>query len=70
MRFLKEGDEIIVPSDKYIATILAISAYNLTPILLEPDSKTFNINLVKIEQAISTKSKIIIQYIFMVKLLT
>jgi len=40
----KEGDEIIVPSNTYIASILAISRNNLIPILVEPDINTYNIN--------------------------
>ena len=45
---LKDGDEIIVPSNTYIASILAISANNLTPVLVEPDINTYNIcNLYK-----------------------
>ena len=39
-----KGDEIIVPANTYIATILAISENGCTPILVEPDIKTYNIN--------------------------
>ncbi len=39
-----DGDEIIVPANTYIASILAISANNLTPILVEPSIETYNIN--------------------------
>ena len=41
---LKTGDEVIVPANTYIATILAILEANLVPILVEPDEETFNLN--------------------------
>jgi dTDP-4-amino-4,6-dideoxygalactose transaminase len=40
----KEGDEIIVPANTYIASILAISECNLKPILIEPNIDDYNIN--------------------------
>ena len=40
---LKEGDEIIVPANTYIASILAITENNLVPVLVEPDAQTFNL---------------------------
>ncbi|GAA4205061.1 DegT/DnrJ/EryC1/StrS family aminotransferase [Pedobacter jeongneungensis] len=52
----KEGDEIIVPSNTYIASILAISANNLVPILLEPNISTYNIDPTLIEAAITSKT--------------
>jgi len=52
----KEGDEIIVPSNTYIASILAISANNLVPILVEPDINTYNIDPAKIQAAITAKT--------------
>lgn len=57
---LKDGDEVIVPSNTYIASILAITANNLTPILVEPDLNTYNIDPVKIEQAITPKTRVIL----------
>ncbi|MEG2721657.1 MAG: DegT/DnrJ/EryC1/StrS family aminotransferase [Acinetobacter sp.] len=57
---LKDGDEIIVPSNTYIASILAITANNLTPVLVEPDIQTYNIDPVKIEKAITSKTKAIL----------
>jgi len=57
---LKEGDEVIVPSNTYIASILAISQNNLKPVLVEPDIKTFNIDTKKIEAAITPKTKAIL----------
>ena len=57
---LKDGDEVIVPSNTYIASILAISANNLTPILVEPCVESCNIDPKKIETAITSKTKVIL----------
>lgn len=57
---LHEGDEVIVPSNTYIASILAISQNNLKPVLVEPDITTFNIDTQKIETAITPKTKVIL----------
>lgn len=54
---MQEGDEIIVPANTYIATILAITENNLVPILVEPDIRTYNIDVQKIEQRITKKTK-------------
>jgi dTDP-4-amino-4,6-dideoxygalactose transaminase len=48
---LKEGDEVIVPANSYIASILAITENRLTPILVEPDAQTYNLNPKLIHQA-------------------
>ena len=53
------GDEIIVPANTYIATILAISQNGCTPVLVEPDINTYNINPDLIEAAITSKTKAI-----------
>ncbi|MFT5795952.1 MAG: dTDP-4-amino-4,6-dideoxygalactose transaminase [Ulvibacter sp.] len=58
--FLKEGDEVIVPANTYIASILAISRSGLKPILVEPDIETYNINADLIEQKITNKTKAIL----------
>lgn len=57
---LNDGDEVIVPANTYIATILAITENNLTPILVEPDINSYNINPKLIEEKISKKTKAII----------
>ncbi|SLJ84846.1 DegT/DnrJ/EryC1/StrS family aminotransferase [Psychrobacter sp. DAB_AL43B] len=57
---LKDGDEVIVPSNTYIASILAISANNLTPILVEPCENSFNIDPKEIETAITSRTKAIL----------
>ncbi len=54
-----DGDEIIVPANTYIATILAISQNGCTPILVEPDINTYNINPDLIEEKITEKTKAI-----------
>ncbi|SPT71103.1 L-glutamine:2-deoxy-scyllo-inosose aminotransferase [Anaerobiospirillum thomasii] len=53
------GDEIIVPANTYIATILSITACGCTPILVEPDIKTYNIDPLLIDRHISQKTKAI-----------
>ncbi|WP_300673881.1 DegT/DnrJ/EryC1/StrS family aminotransferase [Soonwooa sp.] len=57
MGFMKEGDEIIVPSNTYIASILAISDNGLIPVLVEPEINTYNIDISKIEEKITSKTK-------------
>lgn len=54
---MTKGDEIIVPSNTYIASILAISDNGLTPVLVEPDIENYNIDLSKIEEKITSKTK-------------
>lgn len=52
----KEGDEIIVPANTYIASILAITANNLVPVLVEPDINTYNIDPSLITEKISSRT--------------
>ena len=54
-----KGDEIIVPANTYIASILAISENGCTPVLVEPDKNTYNINPDLIEEKITEKTKAI-----------
>lgn len=56
---IKENDEIIVPSNTYIATALAVTYVGARPILVEPDIRTFNIDSSKIEDAITDNTKAI-----------
>lgn len=56
---MKEGDEVIVPANTYIATILAITENNLVPVLVEPNPDTLQIDDSKIEEKISDKTKAI-----------
>ena len=53
-------DEVIVPSNTYIATWLAVEFAGATPVPVEPDDRTYNIDATKIEAAISAKTKAII----------
>lgn len=55
----KPGDEVIVPSNTYIATILSIIQNNLKPVLVEPDLATYNIDPKLIEEKISSRTKAI-----------
>lgn len=57
---MNDGDEIIVPSNTYIASILAISQNNLVPVLVEPDINNFLLNPDKIEKKITSKTKAIL----------
>ncbi len=57
---LSDGDEVIVPANTYIATILAISENNLVPILVEPDIDTYNIDVHKIETKLTDRTKAIL----------
>ncbi|MGN7865288.1 DegT/DnrJ/EryC1/StrS family aminotransferase [Chryseobacterium sp. 22458] len=54
---MNPGDEIIVPSNTYIASILAISDNGLVPVLVEPDINNYNIDISKIKEKISSKTK-------------
>ena len=54
------GDEVIVPSNTYIATWLAVSQCGAIPVPVEPDERTFNINPDLIEAAITNKTKAIL----------
>jgi dTDP-4-amino-4,6-dideoxygalactose transaminase len=54
------GDEVIVPSNTYIATWLAVSQCGARPVPVEPDEATFNINPALIEAAITPRTKVIV----------
>jgi dTDP-4-amino-4,6-dideoxygalactose transaminase len=55
----RQEDEVIVPSNTYIATILAVLQAGLKPILVEPDIRTYNIDPHKIEEKITPRTKAI-----------
>ena len=57
LKRLAPGDEILVPANTYIATVLAVNAAGLVPVLVEPDEKTFNIDPSKLEAACSPKTR-------------
>lgn len=54
---MKPGDEVIVPANTYIASILAITENGLVPVLVEPDITTYQIDPDKIEAAITPRTK-------------
>src|ERR1039458_4019452 len=53
------GDEVIVPSNTYIATWLAVSYTGAVPVPVEPDAQTYNIDQARIEAAITARTKAI-----------
>lgn len=55
-----KGDEVIMPSNTYIATVLAVSYVGAIPVFVEPDEDSFNINSLLIEAAISPRTKAIL----------
>ena len=57
---LKEGDEVIVPANTYIASILAITENRLVPVLVEPDVATYNLCPINTEAAITDKTRVIL----------
>ncbi len=56
---LRPGDEVIVPANTFVASILAISENNLVPVLVEPDPETLNLDPERIEEAITPRTKAI-----------
>ncbi|WP_294139853.1 DegT/DnrJ/EryC1/StrS family aminotransferase [uncultured Sanguibacteroides sp.] len=60
MGIMHSGDEIIVPANTYIASMLAITENGLKPVLVEPDIETYQIDDTKIEAAITKKTKAIL----------
>lgn len=57
---LKEGDEVIVPANTYIASVLAITENRLVPVLVEPNSLTYNLCPNNTEAAITSKTRVIL----------
>lgn len=57
---MKAGDEVIVPANTYIASLLALSDNGLVPILVEPDLETYNIDIDGIEKSITAKTRAIL----------
>lgn len=60
MGIMKEGDEIIVPANTFIATVLAVTDNRLKPVFVEPDIVNYNLDPNQIECAISEKTRAII----------
>lgn len=57
---LKEGDEVIVPGNTYIASVLAITENRLVPVLVEPSDETFNLDPSRIEAAVTSRTRVIL----------
>lgn len=60
MGFLTDGDEVIVPSNTYIASILAITENRLTPVLVEPDATTYNLDASRLKAALTSRTKVVL----------
>lgn len=60
LNYCKDGDEVIVPSNSYIATMLPVNTSGLKPVFIEPENDSFNIDPFKIEKKINKRTKIII----------
>ncbi|RXP45409.1 DegT/DnrJ/EryC1/StrS family aminotransferase [Lutibacter sp. HS1-25] len=60
MGVMQKGDEVIVPANTYIASVLAISDNDLIPVFVEPNIDTYNLDASKIEEAITPKTKAIL----------
>jgi len=57
---MNEGDEVIVPSNTYIASILSVTQSKMKPVLVEPDISTYNLDPKKVEAAITSKTKAVL----------
>ncbi len=57
---LREGDEVIVPANTYIATLLAVSANGLVPVLAEPSPTTFNLDPEEVRKRLSSRTRVIL----------
>lgn len=57
---LHDGDEVIVPANTYIASVLAITENGLVPVLVEPDPATYNLSVKNVEQAITSRTKVLL----------
>lgn len=60
MGVMEKGDEVIVPANTYIASVLAISDNGLKPVFLEPKEHTYNLDSDNIEASINTKTKAVL----------
>ncbi|MEZ8128748.1 DegT/DnrJ/EryC1/StrS family aminotransferase [Enterovibrio norvegicus] len=57
---LKEGDEVILPANTFIASVLAVSESGLVPVFVEPSADSYNLDVNKIEKSITSKTKAIL----------
>ena len=59
MGVMAEGDEVIVPANTYIATVLAVSDAGLRPVLVEPEASTSNLDPARVEEAVTPRTRAI-----------
>jgi dTDP-4-amino-4,6-dideoxygalactose transaminase len=57
---LKDGDEVLVPANTYIATILAVTENKLVPVLIEPDSRSYNIDPLRLSTGLTQRTRAIL----------
>ncbi len=57
---ITEGDEVLVPANTYIATILAITENKLVPVLVEPDELSFNLGAHNLKEALTPRTRVVI----------
>lgn len=57
---IKEGDEVIVPANTYIASILAITENRLQPVLVEPDNYSYNLDVAQLASSLTSKTRVIL----------
>lgn len=57
---LREGDEVLVPANTYIASILAVTESGLRPVLIEPDPRTMNIDVAALSAALSDRTRVLL----------
>ena len=57
---MAEGDEVIVPANTFVATVLAVRAAGLVPVLVEPDPETCNLDVARLADACSEKTRAIL----------
>src|SRR5919202_3180357 len=55
-----DGEEVIVPANTYIATWLAVSYAGATPVPVEPDARTYNLDPARIESAVTPRTRLIL----------
>ncbi len=60
MGLIKEGDEVLVPANTYIASLLAITENGLVPVFVEPNNKTFNLDFTLLEKNLTPKTRVIL----------
>ena len=62
---VQEGDEVIVPANTYVATVLAVTDNRLVPVFVEPSPETYNLDSRRVEAAVTLVPKLFCRCIFM-----